>query len=172
MNRTTKYALAAAAVVAVGSIATVSIAGSGWHGRHGWGDGMSHGMGRGGPGPHGMGMLDYFDANKDGKLTQAEIDETRQGRFTTFDKNSDSALTLDEFEALWLDAMRERMVDRFQDHDNDGDGKVTTDEFGRHFAQMVQFMDRNGDGVIDAADMRRGHRERGEAPEAPEDSEQ
>lgn len=170
MKRTTIYALGAAALVAAGAVAltATSFAGSGWYGHrhHGWGDGMPGGMGgHGGPGGHAFRMLEMFDANKDGKLTQAEIDEARQGRFKSFDKNIDGALTLDEFEALWLDFMRERMVDHFQDQDDDGDGKVTPEEFGQRFAYMVQFMDRNGDGVLDAADMRRGHPMRGGGPE-------
>jgi len=170
MNRTTKYALGAAALVAVAGVATVSIAGGGRHGHHGWDEEMQGGMGHG---RHGMQMLQQFDANKDGKVTQAEIDETRQSRFKTFDKDADGALTLAEFEALWLDAMRERMVDRFQEHDNDGDAKVTAEEFGRHFADMAQFMDSNGDGVIDESDMRRRHpMHDGDSDETTDDGEQ
>lgn len=178
MKRTTIYALGAAALVAVGAVAltATSFAGSGWYGHrhHGCGEGMPGGMGmHGGPGGHAFRMLEKFDANKDGKLTQAEIDETRQSRFKQFDKSADGVLTLDEFEALWLDFMRERMVDHFQDQDNDGDGKVTPQEFGARFANMVQFMDSNGDGVLDASDMRRGHRMHdGDADEGPDDGEQ
>ena len=45
-----------------------------------------------------------------------------------FDANSDGALTLDEFEALHMDAMRARMVDRFQHLDADGNGQISQDE--------------------------------------------
>ena len=73
----------------------------------------------------------------------------------------------------WLDAMRERMVDRFQEHDNDGDAKVTAEEFGRHFADMARFMDSNGDGVIDESDMRRRHpMHGGDSDETTDDGEQ
>jgi len=77
--------------------------------------------------------------------------------FDDFDKDGDGMLTLGEYEALWIDAMRERMVDRFQDHDANGDGKVTAEEFGDRFADMVKFMDTNGDGILDESDMRRHH---------------
>ena len=70
----------------------------------------------------------------------------------------DGTLSVTEYEALWLDVMRERMVDRFQDHDANGDGKVTAEEFGKRFTDMVKFMDSNGDGVLDASDMRGRYR--------------
>jgi hypothetical protein len=45
-----------------------------------------------------------------------------------FDANSDGALTLQEFEALHTEAVRDRMVDRFQHLDADADGQVTQEE--------------------------------------------
>ena len=102
-------------------------------------------------------MLLGFDANEDGKLSQEEIDQGRANQLKKFDKNGDGTLNLAEYEALWLDAKRERMVDRFQGHDADGDGKVTTEEFGKRFANMVKYMDSNDDGVLDETDMRRRH---------------
>jgi len=126
--------------------------GGGYGGGHGGGHGGGYG---GGPGMHDM--LLGFDANDDGKLSQEEIDQGRANQLKKFDKNGDGTLNLAEYEALWLDAKRERMVDRFQGHDADGDGKVTREEFGARFAGMVKFMDTNGDGVLDESDMRRRH---------------
>src|SRR3546814_19397634 len=95
-----------------------------FHGeRHG---GMKHGGGR-----HMARMLDNFDANDDGKLSQAEIDQTRGERLSSFDADKDQNLTLGEYEQLWLDAMRERMVDRVQDLDADGAARVAAREFRR-----------------------------------------
>lgn len=122
--------------------------GSGFGGRHMGGSGFGGGM---------HGMILGFDANEDGKLSQEEIDTGRANQLKKFDKDGDGTLTLGEYEALWLDVMRERMVDRFQDHDDDGDGKVTAEEFGDHFADMVKFMDTNGDGILDESDMRAHH---------------
>jgi len=122
--------------------------GSGYGGRHMGGSGFGGGM---------HGMILGFDANEDGKLTQEEIDTGRANQLKKFDKDGDGMLTLGEYEALWIDAMRERMVDRFQGHDDDGDGKVTAEEFGERFADMVKFMDTNGDGILDESDMRAHH---------------
>ena len=115
-------------------------------------DGREHRRGRG----RGAAMLESFDSNGDGQLTQAEIDAVRADRFAAFDTDGDGQLTLGEYEALWLDAMRERMVDRFQSLDDDGDAIVTTAEFVDPFAAIVSRMDRNEDGVLNANDMRRG----------------
>ena len=148
MSRKLTYALGAAALIAVGAFATISIAGGGRHGHDGWG----------GHGHRHFEMMAKFDADKDGKLTQAEIDAGRQARFKAFDKDADGTLSLAEYEALWLDVMRERMVDSFQEQDDDGDAKVTSAEYGERFAHMVEMMDRNGDGVLDRTDMHRRHR--------------
>jgi Ca2+-binding EF-hand superfamily protein len=122
---------------------------------HGGGHhGMRHGERRHGGG-HAFRMLESFDTNDDGKLSQEEIDQTRGERFGTFDADADKALTLQEYEQLWLDAMRERMVDRFQALDADGDAKVTAEEFQRPFSKVVRRMDRNEDGVIDRGDFQR-----------------
>ena len=115
-------------------------------------DGREHRRGRG----RGAAMLESFDSNGDGQLTQAEIDAVRADRFAAFDTDGNGQLTLGEYEALWLDAMRERMVDRFQSLDDDGDAIVTTAEFVDPFAAIVSRMDRNEDGVLNADDMRRG----------------
>ena len=60
-------------------------------------------------------------------------------------------------------AMRERMVDRFQRHDGDGDAKVTPEEFNKRSARIVQRLDDNGDGKVTRQELRerrlsrRGH---------------
>jgi Ca2+-binding EF-hand superfamily protein len=171
MKRSTTRFLTATAIAGIGlaGLAAVSLAegdrGYGYWGRH---DGGHH-MGGAGFGGHHMGGRGFgghghmhelavaYDANNDGKLSQEEIDQGRSNQLKKFDKDGDGKLTLAEYEELWMDAMRERMVDRFQEHDSDGDGNVTAEEFGKRFAGMVKFMDSNGDGVLDHQDMRRHH---------------
>lgn len=101
-------------------------------------------------------LMENFDTNEDGQLTQEEIDTARTAKLAEFDADGNGQLTLEEYQALWLDAMRERMVDRFQSHDDDGDGQVTVEEFNENFANIVERMDRNEDGVLSADDRRRG----------------
>jgi Ca2+-binding EF-hand superfamily protein len=172
MKTTTKIAVAFVALAGIAGAAVAAQADSrradgpagatqqayGMH--HGGGHhGMRHGERRHGGG-HAFRLLESFDANDDGKLSQEEIDQTRGERFGTFDADADKALTLQEYEQLWLDAMRERMVDRFQALDADGDAKVTAEEFQRPFSKMVRRMDRNEDGVIDRGDFQHRMRDR------------
>jgi hypothetical protein len=117
----------------------------------------------GGWAPHGRsmgsGLLDTYDTNDDGKLTQAEIDAARQANLTKFDSDANGALTLAEYQALWADAMRRAMVRQFQAHDADGDGSITVEEFTVRFADVVETLDRNGDGELTRDELRRhGHR--------------
>lgn len=108
-------------------------------------------------------LLETFDRDADGGVTQDEVTATRQAQLTEFDTNQDGSLDLAEYEALWLSVMRERMVDRFQAHDDDGDGTVTADEFLEEFARLIDRRDQNGDGVLNADDLRQGRR----GPDAP-----
>lgn len=107
---------------------------------------------RGGRRGGGMRMLEIFDTNGDGAVTQAEIDAFRAEQIATHDTDGDGSLTLEEYQALWGEVMRERMVDQFQRHDDDGDGVVTAEEFNERFGRIVERMDRNGDGQLDQED--------------------
>lgn len=160
MNRTTKYLLAGG-VLALGAaaFAGATLAGDGW-GRHHGGD--RHG-GRA------MLLFEQFDVNEDGRLTQAEIDEVRRSRLTEFDQNGDGSLSLEEYQALWLDAMRERMVRAFQRHDRDGDALVTVEEFSRPFDRAVSRFDRDGDGVLTLDEVRRRGDRRGDRDDDRQD---
>ena len=83
--------------------------------------GKPHGGMMGGGMMGGRDIIATFDADGDGRVTQAEVDEYRGSRLAEFDTDGNASLTLSEYEALWLAAMREKMVDRFQVLDADGD---------------------------------------------------
>jgi Ca2+-binding EF-hand superfamily protein len=151
MTKTTKYLLAGGALaLGAATFAGASLAEGGWGGHHGWGHGG------------GTGLFERFDANQDGRLTQAEVDEVRRSQLTEFDQNGDGSVSLEEYQALWLDAMRERMVDQFQAHDDDGDGMVTVEEFGERFDRMVSRLDANDDGELMLDEMSRHGDRRGD----------
>lgn len=153
MKTRTKIVLgtALAGVIGLGAAGGIAIAGKGGHGGMGsW----HHGMGHYGMANH---LAERYDANKDGKISQDEIDANRKAWHEEFDSDKNATLSLEEFQALWLKARRDQMVREFQDFDRDGNGQVTLDEYRQPMADMVANMDRNGDGVLDRTD--RHHRE-------------
>jgi Ca2+-binding EF-hand superfamily protein len=143
MTRTSKLLMMTTGAVALGATVIVAAA---------MADGRYHGRGHG---FHGARLFESFDANGDGRITQAEVDEVRQGRLDEFDADGDGSLSLEEYQALWMDVVRERMVDRFQAHDDDGDGLVTAEEFNDRFSSIVSRVDRDGDGEVTMDELRR-----------------
>lgn len=154
MQKKTKIALGATAVLGIAAIiGTVQFAQAD---RGGWG--MGHGRGGG----HGMmmNMAERYDANKDGNLTQEEIDTNRVATYGEFDGDKNSAMTIKEFEGLWLKARNQMMVREFQRFDRNGDGNLTLEEYQTPLKDMVARMDQNGDKMLNMDDhqqMRMGH---------------
>ena len=161
MKTNIKWAIAAAALAVAGglSVAGVAIANPGF-GHHG--------------GPFGMVVLDMLggiDGNADRALTQDEINAAINSRYTTFDGDKDSQLSLEEFQALWTDLTRPVTVRAFQLLDADGDAGVARSEAEKRFGSLVTQLDRNADGKLSAADRPHGrgshgwHRWGDEAPQ-------
>jgi len=159
MKRHTKIAIAAVvAVIGIGALGSAVVARSqGWHPGYGMHHpGMMGSMGNHGQMMYGMGdhyqMMDkafkLHDLNGDGAVSQEEMDQFRMQRHQKFDDNKDGQLDLSEFQKLWLQSTRNRMVDRFQAFDDDGNGKVTEDEFRSSMAGMIGRHDMNGDGKV------------------------
>lgn len=118
-------------------------------------------------GHRGPQLFDRFDTDKDGAVTQSEIDEARAGTMARFDTNKDGTLSLSEYEALWMEKMRERMVNSFQRLDRDGDATVTAEEFTKPMRNIVSWIDSDGDGKVTRQEMKKmhtygGHRRGGE----------
>jgi len=122
------------------------------------GHGDKHGK-RGGGGMMRQ-ILEKVDADGDGAVTQAEIDAFRSAMVTEADASGDGNISLAEFETIYLQMVRNKMVDAFQRLDEDGDGVVTQAEMDGKFGNVVERMDRNDDGKLDRDD-RRGHDRKG-----------
>lgn len=162
MRTSTKVMLTVGAI-ALGTTTMVGASladgkGRGYHagGHHGGGWGGP----RGGRTERVERMFERFDANQDGVITQAEIDEVRSSRLAAFDADGDGSLTLEEYQVLWMDAMRPRMVRAFQRLDTDGDAIVTVEEFVEPYGRLVRRLDRNDDGEITQDDLRGRPRDR------------
>lgn len=162
MQKRTKLLLAggAAAMLTLGGLAGLAQADmdGGMDGGIGGGQcgmGMSEGRGDGGGRGHGMmgrQMMERYDADKDGKVTQAEIDKNRQQWLADADADKNGTLSLEEFKVLWLKARNEMMVREFQFFDRDGNGQVTIEEYQGPMADLVARRDRNDDGALGADD--------------------
>ena len=159
MERKTKIWLAAgaSALLGIAAVAGVAEADRGNHGMHG--------MQQGGV----TALMERYDANNDGSLSQEEIDSNRTQWHADFDQDKSGDLTIAEFEALWLKARREMMVREFQEFDRDGDGKVTLDEYKAPLAMLIARMDRNGDGIINREDRRQPRRGMEDDAQSPQD---
>ncbi|WP_138936219.1 EF-hand domain-containing protein [Roseovarius arcticus] len=118
--------------------------------------------GHGDRGGHGMmrQIMKKVDANGDRAVTQEEIDTFRAATVANADASGDGDISLDEFETIYVELTRDRMVDAFQKLDEDGDGVVTQAEMDAKFGNVVDRMDRNDDGKLDRAD-RKGHGRKG-----------
>lgn len=166
MKRIWIVALTAGAVTAAGiGIHKAESAGHrgdhrGSHAGDGYGGGYGHGRGwgrKGRRGRHGgmRRMMKRYDANGDRQLTQEEVTNGRKALITKHDADGNGKLSLAEFEKLWLEVRRRRMVRSFQRWDEDGDASITIEEYVAPYANFVERMDRNEDGVIDKKDRKR-----------------
>ena len=99
-------------------------------------------------------FADRYDTNKDGKITQAEIDASRAEWFKKYDANNDGKLSIDEYQNLWLAERRRTMVRAFQKLDIDGTGAITLEVFEAPLVNIVERLDQNNDGALSRDDMK------------------
>lgn len=127
-------------------------------------------MGGAGPGQMGMGpmnragldaMFTRFDADKDGKITAAEIAAWRKARLAEADADKDGKLSAAEFAEHRAAEAAERArlgaAQAFARVDGDGDGFVAVADLEEREPMMLRRLDANGDGAIsrdEAASMR------------------
>ena len=165
MRTGTKALIGVGVAAAIGGVALVG-AGLADRGHGGpWGFRAHHGHGLGflAKGPFrltAMEMFEAMDADGDGKLTQAEIDTARNDRHAAHDADGDGNLDLEEFAGVWHETTRPITVRVFQMLDTDGDAVVTRAEYDRPLADIVERLDRDGDGALSPRDRRR-HRHGG-----------
>ncbi len=151
-----------AAIITAAVVAGSAFADSRDKGERGWGGwGMRHHGHHRMMGRHGMrgemirDRMKEADADGDGKVTKAELVAAQEARLSKHDTDNDGALSLDEFTPLWVDFNKQRIVRGFQFLDRDGDGKVTDAEMKRVVDRIVARADRNDDGAISKDDFKR-----------------
>ena len=127
---------------------------------------QEQGPGRGAPGAM---LIERFDADGDGAVTQAEIDAYRGARFAEADTDGDGFLTAAEMTAFAQaqrevrqqerrTAMATALVDRL---DTDDDGRLSAEEAAQG-TRMLPFdrIDADSDGAITADELRQARADR------------
>lgn len=162
-GRKTLSAATLAAVLGIGLAAALPASaqeGQGMMGGGMMGGGMMGG-GMMGDGPGAGPMLDFeaLDADKDGKVTKAEVDAARKAAVATTDANNDGKLSADEIAAREIARMTDRANDRaarmIVELDVDGDGLLSVSELiERPMAgRMFDRLDTDGDDAISQAEL-------------------
>jgi len=117
------------------------------------------GLAQGQKGPMPMFPFETVDADKDGKITQAELDAYRAAEATAMDTNADGKLSAEELTAAHLARMTERatqmateMVERL---DTDGDKALSAAEMAARPmpAMLFEKADTDGDGAVTKAEV-------------------
>lgn len=138
--------------VLMAALGAAILAGTGMQGiAQGMGGDMGMGMGDDGMRP----SFSELDADGDGKLTRAEMENHRKARFAAADTDGDGKLSRAELDARMAErqaAMRERMLDRMIGwRDVDGDGSLSAEEMrADRGLRMFAGMDRDRDGTVSA----------------------
>lgn len=83
-------------------------------------------------------LFKQIDTDGDGKISKKEMDKFRSSNIDTADLNKDGALSIAEFEPVYNELTRTRMVRAFQSLDTNGDGKISKEELDTRFDLLVK----------------------------------
>lgn len=154
MTKRTILGTAAMATVLAATLSTAALAERGGPGRMG---------GDMGPGAFALNQFDDIDGDKDGKITQAELEAYRTGRVTALDGNGDGKISLDELKAQHMARIEERateMATRMMERmDSDGDGQLTAAELAvpappaQMIGRVFDRLDTDGDDAVSRAEV-------------------
>ncbi|WP_237151971.1 EF-hand domain-containing protein [Oryzibacter oryziterrae] len=98
-------------------------------------------------------LMEKFDTNKDGKITQEEIDAVEAKNFAEANKDGQGGVTIQEFEPYFWAQHREMMVRAFQRLDRNGDGEISKEEMAGQADRLIARFDRNGDKALSRDDL-------------------
>jgi Ca2+-binding EF-hand superfamily protein len=130
-------------------------AGSAFAGAAAVGDGAGDGAGCDKAGGKARGASAHFsqiDANKDGKVSLAELSASREAWLTKVDTNKDGVATQAEIDAAFQATRAEHVQKRFEREDANKDGRLTREETRMPSARFER-ADANKDGALTLAEL-------------------
>lgn len=107
-------------------------------------------------------LLEKFDINQDGTISQDEVQSVHQAFFKAGDTNADGFLTEAELATVHAQQRETRLAEEFAELDTNGDGGISSEEAasqvspgpGRHLARYFTEVDSNGDGLATLEEMK------------------
>jgi EF hand len=100
-------------------------------------------------------MIEALDADKDGRLSLAEIEAEQQRLFATVDADKNGILSVEEFRLRGGQLSRFGGTTLFDLLDVNGDQMITADELAGPTGRWHRRYDTNGDGALETVEMTR-----------------
>lgn len=110
----------------------------------------------GGHAGRGAARFEQIDANKDGKISLAELTASREGWLTQVDTNKDGVATQAEIDASMASKRKEHQQKMFERDDANKDGRLTREET-RLPSAWFEKADANKDGALTLAELGNAH---------------
>ncbi|MAY33983.1 MAG: EF-hand domain-containing protein [Rhodovulum sp.] len=118
--------------------------------------------------PQSKAFIKNFDANGDGEITMAEAESHREQVFSLLDRDRSDSLSREELVRrirMVEQVLSENEIDKkassdsidamIAQYDKDSDSEISLAEYNNGIKGWFKRKDRNGDGVISAADARK-----------------
>lgn len=104
-------------------------------------------------------MLDKFDENENGELDPEELDKIRQAHKEAMERHKarmekrqakmeEHRAEMKERHKEYAEKMQERRAEALAELDEDGNGKISREEFNKRFDERFEKLDKNDDGEL------------------------
>lgn len=98
--------------------------------------------------------IQELDLNDDGEISTAEIESATANQALAIDTDGDGLISVDEITAMQERKRQQHIANRLSKADANSDGSVSLAEFAEQHTARALRLDRDGNGVISADEMR------------------